>query len=108
MADGSSCCCHVSCHSQATVIGSVFGCLSGWVEVPDRGSLRHKIAAQEVDALSDECNNWLYDMSALIFYFYHMEIEAGRELTALEEWIEFRLSGGPWKLALNRAKSWYL
>jgi hypothetical protein len=53
--------------------------------VPDRGGLRHKIAAQVVDALSDGCNNWFYDISALIFYFYHMEITAERELTAPEE-----------------------
>ena len=66
-------------------IGSVFGCLSGCIEVPERGGMRHKIAAQVVDALSDGCNNWFYNMSALILYFYHMEMAAGRELTALEE-----------------------
>lgn len=35
-----------------TVIGSVFGCLSGRVEVPGRGGLRDKIATQVVDTLS--------------------------------------------------------
>ena len=62
---------------HTTVIGSVFGCLSGCTEVPDRGGLRHKIAAQAVDALSDGRDNWFYNMSALTFYFYHMEMAAG-------------------------------
>jgi hypothetical protein len=53
--------------------------------------LQHNIAAQVVDSLSDGCNNWFYNMSALIFYFYHMEMAAGRELAAVEERIKFRL-----------------
>ena len=33
---------------------SVFGCLSGCAEVPDRGAQWHKIAGQVVDAFSGE------------------------------------------------------
>jgi len=44
------------------VLGSVLGCLSLCVEVPDQGALRQDMTAHIVDSSGYEHNNFKYDL----------------------------------------------